>query len=369
MTTRKSLCFALGLLFAVLAGPSVAADYPKPVPVAGQPEGIVFDPASGNYIITYEAGDEFTPTGMYQSIYVPPNKINPILKSKFKLTPGGGIAYRYMLRSGTDSQQNIGMFDLLVTSAKGASISTNAPNYPRSPDPMETAQALSADARKVAVGTPAGWRGFVSPNFSGTGLGIGWSPKREIETDGLPPGKSQGGFGYESQDLPGIGLAGIMGAAPTLAFAGYGPDEGTREQLSEIRKKHGGVTRPAAVPTFPVPNPFDAAILLEDLHKHAKVDLVKFKLIDPVYAAQLDPWFTAAIDAAKRGNADGLRHQIKELRRRLKREHPDVDGEDEGDEFGEKDEKKPNARIDRLAARVLDFDLKYIDKRVKGDKN
>ena len=32
-------------------------------------------------------------------------------------------------------------------------------------------------------------------------------------------------------------------------------------------------------------------------------------------------------------------------------------------------EKKPKPRIAKLAAKVLDFDLKYVEKRVKGDKD
>jgi hypothetical protein len=350
----------------MLAGSSLAADFSEPVPAPGQPEGIVFNPASGNYIITYEAEDELRPRGMYQTIYVPPNKINPVLRSKFKLTPNGDVAYRYMLKNGKDSQQNLISLGILVTSAKGATISTIAPKYRETQTPAETALALSQDARKVVVDTPPGWDGGASPNFHGTGLNVGWSYWDEKVT-GLPPGKSQGGFGYESADLPGIGLAGMRGRTPILAFAGYGPSQEISEQLNEIRKKTSGVTRPAAVPMFFVATPFNAAALLERLQHHAKVDLVKFQLIDPAFAASFDPWFTAAIDAAKRGNPEGVRYQIKELRRLLKQEHHDADKEDESDETEDEQKNKPKARIDKLAARVLDFDLKYIDKRLKGE--
>jgi hypothetical protein len=63
-----------------------------------------------------------------------------------------------------------------------------------------------------------------------------------------------------------------------------------------------------------------------------------------------------------------VRHQIKELRKLLKQEHADVDKDDEGDDFEDDKEKKPAGRIDRLATRVLDFDLKYVEKRLEEKK-
>lgn len=376
MTMHKPPRFALGLLFVVLAGPSMALDpleFSLPARAAdqSQPENIAFDPKSGNYLITYEtAEDDISPRAMYQTIYVPPNKINPTVKSMFKSISTGGFAYRYVLKSGKDSQQNIKRFGVLATSATGATISTLGSGYRPlgQTDATEAALALSADARKVAVGTPAGWDGAVLPAFGRTGLNIGWTWKDGTSRlSGLPPGKSQGGFGYTSEDLPGVGLAGIMGGVPTLAFAGDGLNDRMGEQLNEIEKKTNGILRPVAVPTFFIVKPFNAAKLLEYLQAHAKVDLVKFKLIDPALVTQLDPWFTAAIDAAKGGNTVAARYQIKELRRLLKQEHQDVDREDESDEIDDKDEKKAGTRIDKLAARVLDFDLKYIDTRLKND--
>lgn len=333
------------------------------IPVIAQQESVVLDPQSGNYIVTYEYDGQLD-----QEIYVPPNKIQPDLESTFKLIPSGDITYRYRLRNGKDSRQNIVSFALRVTSAKGASTSTDAPDHLQRSPTAETALALSADSRKVALTTPSGWDGSVLPNPRGTGLDIWWS---EEAVQGLLPGKSQGGFGYESQDLPGIGMAGMAGKAPILAFKGEGPGGDVGDQLSSIMRETSGVTRPVAVPTFSVPAPFDASILLSRLQKHTKVDLVAYKLIDPVLAAQLDPWFTAAIDSVKRSNAEGTHHAIKELRHLLKQECSDLDKEgrwdDKGSRNDEGQEKQRQGRIDRLAARVLDFDLRYVESRIKGE--
>jgi hypothetical protein len=268
--------------------------------VAAQQEGIAFDPQSGNYIISYEHEGR-----LLQAIYEPPNKINPVLKSAFRLTPSGDIVYRYRLKNAKDVRQSIVSFAMLVTSARGATISTNAPEYLMQHPTAEAALALSADSRKVILSTPSRWEGKVLPNPRRTGLDIWWSEK---SMQGLSPGESQGGFGYESQDLPGIGLAGVRGRAPTLAFKGEGPGGEVDRQLNAIMRETSGVTRPAAIPTFSVPAPFNSSVLLIGLQKHAKVDLVEFKLLDPTLAARLDPWFTAAIDSAKRSNNEGTRH-------------------------------------------------------------
>jgi hypothetical protein len=133
----------------------------------------------------------------------------------------------------------------------------------------------------------------------------------------------------------------------------------------DIMKKGLALERYVAVPSFTVTNPFDAAALLERLKKHASVDLVKYKLIDPAFASQLEPWFTAAIDAARRNNSEGVRYQIKEIRRLIKQEQPGADKDDDDEKFEHEKDKKPGSRVDRLAARVLDFDLRYVEHRMK----
>ena len=92
------------------------------------------------------------------------------------------------------------------------------------------------------------------------------------------------------------------------------------------------------------------------------------KLVEPALVAELDRWLETAAAAARSSNTAALRADIKEARRLLKQEHADVDKDDDGDRDDDK-EKKVKPRIDKLAARVLDFDLKYVEKRVKGDKD
>lgn len=94
------------------------------------------------------------------------------------------------------------------------------------------------------------------------------------------------------------------------------------------------------------------------------------KLLDPALAAKLDQGLQAAIDAAKINNMAAVRFSLKDLRKLLKQEHEDVDSEDDKDFYkDDENELKKSALIDKLVAKVLDFDLKYVEKQVKGNKD
>ena len=160
----------------------------------------------------------------------------------------------------------------------------------------------------------------------------------------------------------------LTGSAPISEFRDDGPDHTTAVGIAYHKlRQNDFVSRFVAVPRIAVPTPFDAAVVLAGIQQHIKTDMLSMQLVDAAFVAQLDPWFASAIDAAKRNNTAGLRHAIKELRQLLKQEHADVDKDDDQDDDDK--EKKVKSRIDKLAARVLDFDLKCVEKRVKGDKD
>ena len=128
------------------------------------------------------------------------------------------------------------------------------------------------------------------------------------------------------------------------------------------------VLRNAAVPRIPNPTPFNAVVVLGGIQKHVKDDMASMQLIDPILLASIDRGLTQAIAAAQGGNTPSLLHELKNLRKLLKQEHADVD-KDDGDWNDDDKRKTAKHQIDKLAAQVLDFDLKYVEKRVKGEKD
>lgn len=339
---RKSLL--AGLILCALASPLQGAVIAHALPApAGATEGIVLDLETGNYVITYEAGSEYTPRGMYRTIYTPATKINPSVKSHFReMERPAAIAYAYKVKNGKDSKQNLGGI-LMVTISHA---------YPG------------------LVG-PRGWNGSIITNVDGPGFRIGWHYSGSEDLGGVTPGVSLGGLEFKSSDLPGIGIMQLMGATPIQAYAGHGPREEISDQITEL-DRNDFVPRFVALPKIPVPSPFDAAAVLTSLRKHVKDDFVKMQLIEPEFASKLDLGFASAIETAKLGSTEGLRIELKALRRMLK-----GFGETEADEHAAKkkddsDDHEDKAKtgdwphpIAKLAARVLDFDIKYIEKRIE----
>jgi hypothetical protein len=330
----------VGMLVDVLSSSTAIGDT---VLIQAGEESIVIDTQTDNNIITYR-GDDGT---IKRAIWEPTNKIDPSIKSKFKVTKDETFVYRYKIKNGVKSKQALQGFHLKTSYANG---------------------------RKQT--TPQGWIGSVNRWPDQTSYEVDWSILCGRQRNAcLAPGTSQNGFMLESPDLPGMGLARSRGAATImLAYPDEGPNENKiQAYLGENRPEDmDSVPRPATVPLIPVPNPFDAAAVLASMQQHVNQDLVAMKLIDPVFASQLDRLFQAAITAAKGGNTVALKGNLKDLRHLLKSEHADVDKDDENwdKDDDDKDKEKDKSRlVDKLAAKVLDFDLRYVEKRLKAGKD
>ncbi len=319
------------------------------LPVIGQQEIVVqegddrilYDKTSGDYHIIYRGY-----TGeLYEAVFVPATKINPEVKTRFRVNKNWKILYIYHLRNKRDSQQSIISF--VIPSA----------SYVISEKPAKYG------IQEIAA--PAGWEGVAVGDSKAR---VSWLYTNLVQiSDGLKPGEKQKGFEVLSKDLPGIDFVELSGGVPIRSFYEEGPMTDTvSKKLNELQL-NDFVPRPAAVPKIPVPTPFDAAAVLTRLKQHLNEDLVSMKLIEPVFAAALDRWLEAALEAIRVGNTVGVRANLKQFRKLLKGVHHDVDKEHEEDRDEEEDE-APETRlttpIAKLAARVLDFDAKYVLQRL-----
>lgn len=329
-TLRKGL-FVLAAVWVAAQGAVLTSVSPAP---SGSTEGIVFDADTGNYVITYEAEDEIRPKGLYQTIYVPATKIDPIVRSHFgDRGLDRQMIYRYAIKNRKNGQQNLRAFIITASNV----------------DP--------------GLDIPSSWNGSVVGN---TGLRIGWSYAGKEDLGGLAPGKTLGGFGFKSSDLPGVGLIQFRGATPIQAYAGDGPSQELAAEIEKLDKKNY-VVYPAAVPRIPAGAPYDGAVVLDSLRAHITQDIVALDLIESVLASQLDRSLQAAADAIRRNSLKAARDHLHEAFKLVHRAYPDMDKDDWDDE--EENDAKGKVKkvhaIDRLAARVIAFDLKYIEKRLK----
>lgn len=307
------------------------------LPASAQDESIVLDPDTGNYIVIFRS--TFPSRELHRVVFVPATKIDPTVQSAFKLTKKQNIRYEYKVKNGSNSRQ-----------------------------PLIALRLIASTVDKTSQVTPKGWFANVVPNFVDARTRVNWDYEelKEDNSAGLQPGRSQSGFSIESPDLPGVDVVHLNGATPVFGVPDEGPamDSEVGKQLNRLTA-NDFVSRNAAVPRIPTGQPFDPVVTLTGIQKHLNQDLVSMKLVDPVFASQLDRSLQAALDAAKLNNTKALKDHLKDLRRVLKKEHDDVDKKDD-DKEDEDGKSKKSGSIDKLAARVLDFDIKYVEKRLDG---
>jgi hypothetical protein len=332
----------------------------------GEPgESIVLDPNTGDYLITYygsDAADDNDSKILRRKIFVPATKIVPVVNSLFKIKEKDEVVYSYRITSGQKSRQN-----LIAMRFDPITDIVSALPLPKRQQDVDLKTIVQIDVAGVAALTsPENWTSRVVTSRAG-GLRLSWSyGSLRNPTAGLPPGKSQAGFAFSSKDIPGIGTAQLNGHAPVRGFVDEGPQGEISDQLEKLTQNNY-VSRNAAVPTIAVPTPFIASVLLGRIQSHVHTWIAS-GLLEASFSSQLDRYYQAAIDAYSHNQPKVAKEHIETLRKMLKREHEGID-RDEDEKADEKnDNKSAHSNIDRLAARVLDFDLKYVLKRMEEGK-
>jgi hypothetical protein len=323
-------------------------------------ESIVFNPVTGNYLITYlnSTDDSFR-----QVIFIPATKINPTLKSELNVEQVGSVQYSYTLMSGRDSQQDIVSFLLDPVS----SVTSSLPDIPLNAPPGK----IMDDMADVAsfFETPAPWEAFMGYSDGQMAFRVGWGTK---VANGFRPG-SKAVFGFKSRDLPGIIKVEIHGYAPGSKYIPSGEadpeDGGFGQQYTELVTKNNFVPRYAAAPAIALPSPFNAGLTLERIQTQMHT-WIGMGLLNSTFSSQLDRYFQSAISAYRLSQPKVGKKHIQTMRELVHKEYPDMgrDEEHESEKSQGKDDEKKSAMIARLAARVLDFDLKYVMQRT-GDGN
>jgi hypothetical protein len=339
-------------------------------------ESIVFNPATGNYLITYQNSDD---NSFHQVIFIPATKINPTLNSKLKLEQNGYVHFGYLLISGLDSQQDITLiiFDSVSSVTTVPDIPLNTQADQAAMDMLNTEGAAAIDKAKSIViqaanemdnaakyfDTPSPWRASLTYSNEQKAFRIGWDTKVD---NGMHPG-GQATFGFKSRDLPGIIHAEVHGYAPgSQEIPGEetqdAKDGGFGQQYTELVDINNFVPRNIAVPAIAVPTPFDPAVTLERIQAQMHT-WIAMQLIDPAFSAQLDRNFQSAADAYRNQGQAG-NGQIGRMLALLVQQYEELE---RGDEELVKQKSAATPQIDKLAALVLYFDLKYVQRASGGN--
>lgn len=346
---KTKLSILIGLLLASYV--SVIFAYPG--------ESIVRD-ANGDYLITYWNGAK-----MKQTKFVPATKIEPTVISALKLADAWLITYRYTIYNGVNAKQPITQIMIGGIS----NIYRSQPLVPFS-SVTDMNSALSAfQSSQAPMVQPNLWNGLALPDPENNSLvQSSWDFSTEMHPHeiriGIPHGSYQQGFGYDSFDLPGIGAAKLEGDTPIQqGYEDEGPSSTDSEIVSQLNQIESNdfVARNTAIPTIAIPDPFDPAATLERIQAHMHTWIAQ-QLIEPAFAAQLDSHFKTAADVYRKQGPAG-NGQIGRMLALLVQQY---EGLEKGDEELVKKKSAVPAQIDKLAALVLYFDLKYVMRRMGG---
>lgn len=327
-------------------------------------ESIVRD-ANGDYIITYWNG-----ANMMHSKFYPATKIVPRANSSFNLSAKDLIIYRYTISNGATAKQPITSVNIKNISriyGSKAMIPITSQTTPQ--EAVAAVQSMSAPLTK-----PNKWDGAADQDPSNAlAMQAGWffSTADDVSVLGIGvmPGDSVRGFGFSSFDLPGIGNVQLQGEVKEHGvYEDEGPDPAESSIIPELERleQRDFIARPVAEPLIAVPVPFVAYILLDRIRIHVATWPDR-QLLDPTFAAQLDRYLAAATDAYRLNNNKVGKEHIESVRKLLEHEHRFLDHDDEDNEDTPEHKHATRNTIDRLAARVLDFDLRYVLKRMERE--
>lgn len=303
-------------------------------------EGVFPDARTGDYLIRYKGG-----AGVIEEvIFYSKAKVDPEVKSRVMLMPDGSIGYSFKVRNVGDAKQHLTsiMFD-------------------------------ASDADGATQSSSLHWDPYVFEDVEKSIHLVSWSsiliPDSQLEAatlrKGLAPGSEFAEFFIGSRHLPGVGVMRLSSdPSETTGYPDDGPDYDTDigKKVYEL-ETHNYVPRHAAIPLIHLGTPFDVVETLSSMQAHIKKDLIQMRLVEPGFAAELDRLLQSAIDASKVGATKALAGKLKDFRQAIQKASPGVDV----DEAWMSDDGKggnPNRLIDRLAARVLFFDIKYIEKHL-----
>ena len=321
-------------------------------------EGIIRDPVTGDYTATFWDADDEGTEGFSTATLATATKIDPTLTSFIKRMENGQIRYAYKLLNGKNSKQPIERFNLYNLPANITIVGSTT----------ITEGGKRMDLFDSAITSPnKNWYGSAT---RGKGLAISWyfdSPNYDSRL-GLQPNIALGGFSFTSSDLPGLGIAQLLGNTGYHAFQPVGESAFASDvagQMTSIEEKDF-VPRNAAVPMISVSVPFAPALLLDALHNHM-LTWEKQQLVESTFLAQLDRYLVAAAEAFRHNQSKVAREHLATVRELLKKEHADLERADEARDDQDERKNTPRFTIDRLAARVLDFDVKYVLERTEKD--
>ncbi|MGV0959365.1 MAG: hypothetical protein ACOYB1_05960 [Limnohabitans sp.] len=316
-----------------------------------------------------------------QKTYVQQNGIAPTIQSTVQNIQNQ-FSYRYRITNQRDAKQLVDTFRIW-----GIPLVYKIPNLPPVTTSMKdtdkwTAQYwLQLEATQIfqrkTVFAPQGWSASLRTDESANQSSFVWTPGlKDTDPDGIAPGRSQDGFTIMRTELPGMARAKLTGSTEEPWGLDNLPDTPFWREQVKLIQEQDYVLVPVMAPVITVPTPYNAAVLARSLRGHVQTWL-KYGHIDAHTLARLNRQFDVLIPALDRGHRKSAAAAIEALVKECTHHHSDLLNHP----IETDDERHAAAPVhktiistsstlrplfDRVCARVLIFNLRYIRTRLEG---
>jgi hypothetical protein len=339
------------------------------------------DPVNGDWVYTLHNPDNPQEQRVWR--YTPRNKIVPSARSVVARTRGG-YEYRYAVSNGREAKQHIHYpwlrgFFVVPSSGPGVLYDPAKMSWAEYQRLADQRRKASDKLQEQQVVAPHGWRGVWNTK-SQEFTEYGWFPIRKDEPTGIgvAPGSTQAGFVIRRPELPGAAFAKMQGWVMEPFILGGLPETGPIADAVKQMLEEDALWVPVLVPAIAIPEPYDAAELARRLRAHVQ-NWQKWEFVSAEVLARLNRQFDVLIPALEINNRSSARAALRELASEVRSHHRrlrDIDGEEKDEEGDEDDNARPvplrgrgvhapgGGAVDRVAARALLFDLRYLLKRL-----
>lgn len=345
-------------------------------------DSAVFDSQSNTWKLYYQ--DPETSVWVNKT-YVQQNAIKPSIKSVVQ-PHDGQYEYRYRVMNRRDAKQEIDTFriwgiPLVYAVPNFPLVTANAKIDPEAEDKQRWAQlkAKSTFERSV-VKAPNGWSAGLRVDEKVGHTSFVWTPGlKERDPDGIPPGRKQDGFVVYRPELPGVARAKLTGStAEPWGLDDLPETPFWTAKIEEIQDRDY-VLVPVLAPIISVPDPYNGAELARRIKNHVQT-WVKYGHVNADVLVRLNRQFDVLVPALELNNKQGARAAMQAIRKELADRHPGLDDariEEDDDAFdapalirnhGREAAAGAPSPVDRVAARALAFDLRYLLRRMDSGK-
>lgn len=315
--------------------------------------------------------------------YIQQNAIKPSIKSAVQAS-GSQYVYRYRVSNRRDAKQAIDLIRIW-----GIPLVYTIPNLPPVTANMRTdmdgwtkqnwAQlAAKRNFESSVVKAPKGWSAGLRVDDKEGQTSFVWTPGlKDTDPDGIEPGRAQGGFVVLRPELPGVARTYLQGGIEEPWGLDVLPETSFWiAKVNEIQELDYLLV-PVLAPIVPIPNPYSGAELARRIKAHVQTWLT-YGHINADVLSRLNRQFEVLIPALEINNKQAARAAVTAVRKECADRNSGL-GDDKAGDDDDHDSvalprtpaqrnAAPTVTIDRIAARALIFDLRYLMDRMESGR-